>query len=145
MNSKRIGMSTSRILTEHDLLDCRVLVQEANDLRYRLGVLRAQADGVCSALAWSPHGTKTADHTGDVVCNMDKIERLLVDKVVKILAHIQRVEEAIHKLSKPEARIIMRLYYIDGYTWEQVEEKAHFSRRQCIRLRDYALVAMGIW
>ena len=128
-------------MTENDFSICHSLKQESEDLKYRLSVLKAQTDVFHFTLSLP---TKQAKHTVDFFENIGKIERIWVEKIIKSLAHIQRVEEAIQALPRPESRTIMRLHYVDGLTWEQIENKTYLSRRQCIRLRDDAFTTMGI-
>ena len=132
------------MITEDDLKICRALVLEADDIRHRLDVLKAQIEGKSPFLSWAPGGTGTVDNTGRAVCNIDTLERLWGERIAMALLHVTMVEEALWDIPKPEARMVMRLYYIDGLTWEQVEAEAHYGQRQCRRLRDYALVVLGI-
>ena len=51
---------------------------------------------------------------------------------------ILEIEEAIDTLA-PRERALMRLYYIDGLTWERVAVEMHYTWRQAHRIHGKAL------
>ncbi|MGN0629525.1 MAG: DUF1492 domain-containing protein [Oscillospiraceae bacterium] len=54
-------------------------------------------------------------------------------------AELLAVENAIETLDDPTSRTLLRCYYIEGMTWDEVRYYMHYSRRQIFYLRTKAL------
>ena len=54
---------------------------------------------------------------------LERYKKLLELKETELLEEMTRAEETIESIEKPDLRMMMRLYYIDGLTWAQVAEQ----------------------
>lgn len=60
------------------------------------------------------------------------------EKVAQLTDQMTKIEEGIEHL-EPRERAIIRLHYIQGYTWEQVAVEMGYSWRQVHRIHGKAL------
>ena len=79
----------------------------------------------------------------EIKAELEKIYVSLCDQCNLYTRLVLRIEDSITALPV-EYRNIMRLYYIDGLTWEEVAEKTNYCVRQLTRKRDKALEQMSI-
>lgn len=63
-------------------------------------------------------------------------------KTAELTEAMAEIEEAIENLS-PTERTLMRLYYIDGLTWEVVCCEMNYSWRQVHRIHSRALASLA--
>jgi len=68
----------------------------------------------------------------------DELLALLTKKKDALAAALVEIEHAIEKL-KPRERLLVRLHYIDGLTWEQVAVEMTYSWSQVHRIHAKAL------
>lgn len=59
-------------------------------------------------------------------------------KEAELLAAMQRIEDAIDAL-EPTERTVIRLYYVEGLTWEEVAVAMSYCWRHVHRIHGYAL------
>lgn len=67
----------------------------------------------------------------------DELYAFYVDKVSLLKRELWQIEQAIDKLPQRE-NTLLRLYYIQGKTWEQVAEKMNYSVSHIHRLHRKA-------
>lgn len=69
------------------------------------------------------------------------------EEIAKEIARLERVQKnvfsLITKIKRRDLQTILHLYYIDGYTWEEVAVKMHFSWRWTMELHGRALQEMA--
>ena len=67
----------------------------------------------------------------------------LSEEIVKELTRLNQIKrdmmKLISKVRKHDLQSVLQLYYIDGYTWEEVAVKMHFSWRWVMKLHGNAL------
>ena len=73
-----------------------------------------------------PGSSTSLDKIGDVVARQDKFQRLIDAKLDQLLELREHIEAAIEGLP-PNDRLLLRLRYIDGLTWEQVAVELHYG------------------
>ena len=59
----------------------------------------------------------------------------------ELKAELLAIETAIAALPSP-ARTILRDYYMNGLTWEEVGERNHYCLQHCHRIHSDALIAL---
>lgn len=69
-------------------------------------------------------------------------DELISKKVQELQKTVNDIERAIERLSKPRHRKLMRYYYIDRMTWEQVAERMNIDVRWVYILHGRALEEM---
>jgi RNA polymerase sigma factor (sigma-70 family) len=104
----------------------------------RLERMRAKLEaGRMSNLTGMPRGgaldwTETADRVIELEKHVNARIREMVRQKQAAMDAIDRVEEA-------RLREVLELYYLDGYTWEQVAETMQLDQRWVYRLHGKAL------
>ena len=73
-----------------------------------------------------------------------------IDRIAELYQEIEReyneqeeLVRAIEELEEPIENIVMRLLYIDGLSWDQVERRLNCSPATIQRARDKALVKLA--
>jgi RNA polymerase sigma factor (sigma-70 family) len=64
----------------------------------------------------------------------EKKKRLLTKQLIEIERAIETLE--------PRERLLVRLHYIEGFTFEEIEQLMHYERSQIYRIRKIALEAL---
>lgn len=131
-------------MTKKQLKGYRDIKLERDDLARRIEELEAALYSArTQKLDGMPPGGGGADDRTDAL--LDKKRALLARYKLKAreLADAQlEIETAINSLS-PRARKVLRLYYIDGLTWEQVCERSYYSWGTVHKIHRTALNALG--
>lgn len=77
--------------------------------------------------------------------NVKAIDRIaeLYQEIEQLYKEQEELIKAIEELDDPVENIVMRLLYIDGLSWNQVERKLNCSIATIQRARDKALVKLS--
>ena len=120
--------SYRHIKIEKDNLDRTI--KELEEVIYSPRI--AQNDGL-------PHGSSSSGSIVEraAIKHAELLERYQ-RKTIELAAAMLAIEEAIEVLD-PTERMLMRLYYIDGLTWEEVSYEINYSWRQVHRIHRRAL------
>ena len=116
----------------------RAVDRRVDEAQERVERLRAKLEaGRMSAVTGMPRGgsgdwTQTADRLIELEQAVNERTRELVRWKIRAMDAIDLVEEA-------NLREVLELYYIDGFTWEQVAQRMHYSEVQIWRLHGRAL------
>lgn len=110
------------------------LIQRVEATRYDL---RAQnLDGM-------PRGGSTpSSSVEDNVIKYDALLGKYEKKKADLVAALLEIEEAMDSLSDPLQRAVVRHYYAEGMTWEEVCVAINYSRSQTHRIHAAALEAL---
>ena len=100
-------------MTKDRLRDYRAIVQEKKALEHQI-------------------------ETDDLVAGHQALVELYQDKLDRMAEELLAIEQAIDRLPVRE-RAILRRYYIQGMTWEEVCVAEHYSWRQVHRIHARAL------
>ena len=109
---------------ERDRLEAMVAA-----LEYGTGGLRM--DGM-------PRSGKVSDPTGQQAIDHAMVRDLYAQKVTELTQALIEIENVIEHL-EPLERTIIRLYYVEGLTWEEVCVAISYSWRQVHRIHAKAL------
>lgn len=132
-------------LTIDDMENCASLAREVNDIRERLARIHSNLERTTPVLREQPgSGAQPKDKLCEGIVLLDTVERMYAKKISKHLSRVVWIEKAMDTLTLPMQRSIVRLYYIDGLTWDELADKVHYSVKQCQRMRDRALQTMGV-
>lgn len=83
-------------------------------------------------------GSGSNDALDNLLDKKSKLERQYWEKVTALTEEIEAIESAIERL-EPRERTLIRLYYINGLTWEQVAVEMSYSWRQVHNIHGKAL------
>lgn len=109
----------------------------------RLERMRAKLEaGRMSNLTGMPRGgavdwTETADR-------VIELERRVNARIREMVRQKQAAMDAIDRVEEARLREVLELYYLDGYTWEQVAEQMDLSDRHVKRLHGIALLRVKV-
>lgn len=120
------------------LRQIRTVDRRIEETAERLQRIRARLEaGRMSNLSGMPRGsgfdwTETADR-------VIELERRLQAQISEMCRQKQAAIEAIDRVEEARLREVLELYYLDGYTWEQVAERMELDKRWVYRLHGKAL------
>lgn len=76
------------------------------------------------------------------ISNIEKREKLLKQlKYMKL--KVGEIERQMDSL-EPKESMILRLLYVEGLKWDEVAERACYSRMQCFRIRDKGIEKLTV-
>jgi RNA polymerase sigma factor (sigma-70 family) len=121
-----------------DLKRYRFLCKKLNLLReeHRRALDQAYPHQVLDGM---PHTTNTSDSVGklaakraDIIRDYEEIETSLMSKKMEI-------ENLIDGLDDPRESVLLRLYYINGKTWQDVADEMGYSASMIFKLHKNAM------
>ena len=121
----------------------RSVDRRVDEAQERVERLRAKLEsGRMSSLTGMPRGgssdwTQTADKLIELEQAVNRRTRELVRWKLAAIDAIRAVEE-------PRLAEVLELYYIDGFTWEQVAERMGYEVRTVYRLHGAALLKVRV-
>lgn len=125
------------------LRQIRTVDRRVEETAERLQRIRARLEaGRMSNITGMPRGggvdwTETADR-------VIELERRLQAQISEMCRQKQAAIEAIDRVEEARLREVLELYYLDGYTWEQVAERMELSDRHVKRLHGIALLRVKV-
>lgn len=123
-------------MTKAQLRAYRDLKREKDDLERKVAALEYGTGGL--RLDGMPRSGKISDPTGSQAIDHTQVRDLYRQKAAELDKAILEVENAIEVL-EPRERTLIRLYYCDGLTWEEVCVAMSYSWRQVHRFHKQAL------
>lgn len=125
------------------LRQVRTADRRIDEATERVARIRAKLEaGRMSSVTGMPRGggkdwTATAD-------DLIELERG-VNARIREMCRLKRLAmEAIDRVEEVRLREVLELYYIDGYTWEQVAERMGLDLRWVFRLHGQALMMVRV-
>ena len=131
-------------ITLEDLQNCSAMSRIMDDDREFLIRMRARVEGTTSAIRPVVVASGVSDKIGNAIANIDALERRIADRAVAYTAHVLAVDTAIGVLLDDRLLGVVRAYYIDGLTMDEVAENNSYSRSRCYDFLNEALEALGI-
>lgn len=93
------------------------------------------------AITGMPGGHGEPDKIGEIIAKAQDLRAMYQDKIIALLDEQKKIEEGISKLDSTQRRLL-RLYYIDGMTWEQVACAMHYSWNTVHRIHRSSLIGL---
>lgn len=122
----------------------RIREAEAERLREEIARIRAQAEGVAVQLSGLPRGGGGKDRLQRAVELLDRRCAELAARIEAGQEARRQTEAAIDALPDERQRLLLRLRYIDGRTWEQIAVRMALDYRWVLRLHGRALEQLAI-
>jgi len=126
-------------LTAKDFLRrARSVDRRVDEATERVDRLRAKLEaGRMSKITGMPHGgsedwTATAD-------KLIELERRVNARIRELVRVKHLAMDAIDRVDEARLREVLELYYIDGFSWEQVAQRMDMDKRWVFRLHGKAL------
>ena len=123
-------------MTKTQLRAYRDLAKERDSLWATINAMEYGLTGV--RMDGMPRSGKVSDPTGAQAVQHADVLALYRQKVAELDKRLLEIEQAIECL-EPRERTLVRLYYMEGLTWEEVCVEMSYSWRQIHRIHDRVL------
>ena len=120
----------------------RAIKRERDDILRRRAEIEAAILG-SPRLDGMPHVASVSNPTANIGTSLAELGLLYDKKARELAAAMILVEDMIDGLQDATQRMVARLYYIDGLTWEQVCVAANYSWRQTHRIHAALLAELA--
>jgi len=121
-------------LTIEQLENCRSAKGEIESLRERIERIKSDRERMTQSITGMPSGkNNNQSRIEELTVKLMELEEQLADKLWQRETEIKEVEAWIETL-KPYQRNVIRLRYIEGRTWRQIEKKTHYTKDGAMRI-----------
>ena len=121
-------------MTIEQLENCRSAKGEIESLRERIERIKSDRERMTQAITGMPSGkNNNQSRIEELTVKLMELEEQLADKLWQRETEIKEVEAWIETL-KPYQRNVIRLRYIEGRTWRQIEKKTHDTKDGAMRI-----------
>ena len=115
-------------MTIEQLENCRSAKGEIESLRERMERIKSDRERMTQSITGMPSGkNNNQSRIEELTAKLMELEEQLADKLWQRETEIKEVEAWIETL-KPYQRNVIRLRYIEGRTWRQVQRRTHYSK-----------------
>ena len=115
-------------MTIEQLENCRSAKGEIESLRERSERIKSDRERMTQSITGMPSGkNNNQSRIEELTVKLMELEEQLADKLWQRETEIKEVEAWIETL-KPYQRNVIRLRYIEGRTWRQVQRRTHYSK-----------------
>lgn len=125
-----------------ELRNIKALRADIEALQNRRARLWASMEGLSPRPRQGSRGTAVRDRMATAVARLEELDCLILERIVAAESRALEIESIIDALPGIQRRII-RLYYIDGLTWEEVAKVEHYSSRRCQQIHDIARATLA--
>lgn len=87
-----------------------------------------------------PKGGNLNNKSEDLNISIIDKSNELYTEIDSLLAERDELVQAIESLDDPAENIVLRLFYINGYSWERVQRELHWGRGTIQRIRESGLM-----
>ena len=97
----------------------------------------------CQQITGMPRGgSGSHDKIANVIARLEALRASYVNKLDELLTLWVAIEEAVEQLNFEEQQVIS-LYYMNGYTWDEVAEYVGVTRRRVLYLYEKAVKSLS--
>lgn len=123
------------------LLRYRIAYREAQDTEQRITQLRLKY-AAPAAIEYSdmPKAHNSEHDLSDYIVKLDKLTDHLISKYTRCMGIEGDILRRLDMMDKQEEREVLRMRYIDGYRWDEIADRLHYSYRQVTRIHGTALL-----
>ncbi|MCH4239499.1 MAG: DUF1492 domain-containing protein [Oscillospiraceae bacterium] len=100
---------------------------------------RAKAEKVTQRISPMPPGAPSGNRVQDAVEKIGEVESHINHEIVEQCKERDEVTVAINTVSNATLRMVLKMRYIDGLTFEQIAVNMNYTFRHIIRLHGQAL------
>lgn len=129
-------------MTKERLRKYRAIKRERDHIHAKIEEIETLLYGLRSPqISGMPRGgNETRDDRRDsLIQRKSDLQALYKQKEAELDMEILAIEAAISSLPNPTERMLMRLYYIDGLTWEEICVQIHYGWTQTHKYHAAAL------
>ena len=117
-------------MTIDDLKNVRRQKLRVEALQERIELLRLRAEYTQQQLGECSRSDPTRDRLADYVAELDELERQLTGEMIALEKQLVVVDAELAKLSENQEKVL-RLRYVNCYTWNEIAKQMHYSVRTC--------------
>lgn len=129
-------------MTKERLRGYRTLLQEKKTLEQQIETIESTLlHPKIQKIKYTPAGPSGGNTLEDLAAKHLELIDLYHDKLAEIAQELQAIEKGIDTLP-PTERILLRLRYVHGRTWEEICVDMSYSWRQVHRIHAKALDAL---
>jgi DNA-directed RNA polymerase specialized sigma24 family protein len=118
-----------------DLKNVRQQKLRVESLQDRIEWLRSRAEYTQQQLGECGRMDPTRDRLAEYVAELDELERQLTGEMIALEKQLVIVDAKLAKLPENQVKVL-RLRYIEGFTWKQVAKKMNYCERHCKRFEN---------
>ena len=115
-------------MTQHELKSLQEYRRSLSGLKQRIEEVRARAASTTKALDGLPRGSAERDKLSAFVAKLDALDGELTTLMADRAEVLAAAEREINDLP-PQQAMIMRMRYLDGYSWRRIVREAHYDER----------------
>lgn len=71
------------------------------------------------------HSTSPSDPTSITVAKIEKLNQMITQRKLELFELLKKIEEFLDGIESAEVRTIIRMYFIDGFSWKKVSLKMY--------------------
>lgn len=117
-------------LTIEDLKNVRRQKQRVEALQERIERLRSRTEYTQSQLGECRQSDPMRDRLAEYVAELDELELQLTGEMIALEKQLVFVDAELAKLPENQEKVL-RLRYVNCYTWNEIARQTHFSVRNC--------------
>ena len=108
-------------MTKEELKEYIETKREIKIIEEKIEFLESKKTSIKSQIITDmPRGEAEQDRLGQLLIRIEELIELYNEKQIKLMKQQKQIEDTIEKLEDSVDRNILRLKYIDGYTWERI-------------------------
>ena len=108
-------------------------------LTYRLEEARTAARHITQNFSPTPSGSGDGQSLARAIEREDNLERQVAFQLAECNALFEEIDEALQQLPDHRDYTVMKKYYLDGLTWEQIARDMNYSLGMIFIIRRKAL------
>lgn len=122
-------------MTKKELSQLYYLKKEIKEQQRRLAELEETATNCSAQITGLPSGRGISDKTGNYAAQIADLKALLDSNLKKCFDELNRLNRYIQSVDDSQMRMILRLRYIQGLTWQRIafeigEHDEQYPRRK---------------
>ena len=117
-------------MTIDDLKNVRRQKLRVESLQERIERLRSRAEYTKQQLGECGRSDPTRDRLAEYVAELDELERQLTGEMIALEKQLVVVDAELAKLPENQEKVL-RLRYVNCYTWNEIARQTHYSARNC--------------
>ena len=100
---------------------------------------RAKSTSISSPIAGTSKSSTPGDRVGNAVTRIITAEERIQEQIDQKKALKAEIHKIIDNVPNNDEKLLLRLRYINGMTWEQIAEKMNYSRQWVLKKHKQAL------
>ena len=117
-------------MTIDDLKNVRRQKLRVEALQERIERLRSRAEYTQQQLGECGRSDPTRDRLAEYVAELEELERQLTGELIALEKQLVFVDAELAKLPENQEKVL-RLRYVNCYTWNEIAKQTHYSVRNC--------------